>query len=147
MPDAQQLTVWHEICPSRALALLLIAASALACASLLLIDFPLMITAPAAAALCGLGILNLSRHALTKSADAIRAVRLVGTQKIEARTPAGTTREYAVLAGALLGPLIVLRLRATDRTRRRRSLVLLPDAMAPDSLRRLRVWLRWQLKQ
>ena len=60
------------------------------------------------------------------------------------RDGTGQWQEAEILPGSYVsGWLIVVILGAGGR--RRRSLVLLPDAAEAEELRRLRVWLRWRL--
>lgn len=144
MTAVEDLTRWHEVRVSLLLSLLLVAATLLGAASLLVIELPVWATLPAAFALVVAGVDSLRRHAWLRTPDACCSLRLVGMTKLEIRQRNGKSREYSIRAGTLIGPLIVLRLQATDRKKTPRKLVLMADALHPESRRRIRVWLNWR---
>ncbi|MGP1681757.1 MAG: protein YgfX [Giesbergeria sp.] len=128
--------------PSRvlALALTVMAGTALACAW---ISLPTPAFLPAAA---GIG-LAWGWHfalALQRGSSGLRTLELNAAGGARCQDALGQWHETEVLPGSYVsGCLIVVILGASGR--RRRSLVLLPDAAAAEDLRRLRVWLRWRL--
>lgn len=137
---SQTLTV--SLRPSRllALALTLIAAAALACAW---ISLPDLAFAPVAAGIALAWAWHLAQ-ALQRGRSAARTLELNATGGARCQDGQGQWLDAEILPGSYVsGWLIVLILGAGGR--RRRSLVLLPDAAATEELRRLRVWLRWRL--
>lgn len=89
------------------------------------------------------GVWTIRRHALRLGARAVVRLRFTGEETCEATHRDGSV-ESARIDGSshVLAGMVVLRLRQAGRLRKR-SIVLMPDAVAPDGLRRLRVRLRW----
>lgn len=123
-----------------ALALTAMAGTALACA---------WISVPGAAFLPIAAGITLAwawhcAQALQLQHSSLRELAFDTKGGVRCRDGLGSWQEAAILPGSYVSRwLIVLLLEAGDR--RRRSLVLSPDAAASDELRRLRVWLRWRL--
>lgn len=127
--------------PSRILALALTAmtGAALACAW---ISVPIAAFLPIAAGV----IIAWAWHcaqALLLRHSAVRALELDAKGGVRCQDGLGSWQEAAILSGSYASRWLVVLL--LGMAGRRRSLVLLPDAAAPDELRRLRVWLRWRL--
>jgi len=127
--------------PSRILALALttMAGAALACAW---ISVPIAAFVPIAAGV----ILAWAWHcaqALLLRRSAVRTLELDANGGVRCQDGLGNWQEAALLTGSYASRWLVVLMLGTAG--RRRSLVLLPDAAAPDELRRLRVWLRWRL--
>ena len=134
-----KLTVTLRPSPILALALTLMAGAALVCAW---ISLPGAAVAPAAAGITLAWAWHLAQ-ALQRSVRAARALELDAQGGARWLDGSGLWQEAEVLPSSYASDwLVVLNLRAV---RRRRSLVLLPDAAPPEELRRLRVWLRWRL--
>ena len=128
--------------PSRvlALALTLIAAAALACAW---VSLPGLAFAPIAAGIALAWAWHCAQ-ALQRGACATRTLELGAKGGVRFEDGQGEWQDAEILPDSYVsGWLIVVNLGAGGR--RRRSLVLLPDAAAAEDLRHLRVWLRWRL--
>ena len=128
--------------PSRvlALALTLMAAAALACAW---ISLPALAFAPVAAGVALAWTWHCAQ-ALQQGAGAVRTLELGVQGGVRLQDGRGAWQEAEILPDSYVsGWLIVVNMATGGR--RRRSLVLLPDAAAAEDLRRLRVWLRWRL--
>ena len=137
-----QTTLTVSLRPSRvlALALTLVAAAALVCAW---ISLPGLAFPPVAAGVALAWAWHLAQ-ALQRGKSATRTLELNAQGGARCQDGLGLWHDAKILPGSYVsGWLIVLILGASDR--RRRSLVLLPDAAAAEDLRRLRVWLRWRL--
>jgi len=137
---SQTLTV--SLRPSRvlALALTLMAATALACAWISLAT-PAFV--PVAAGI-GLAWGWHCAQALQRGSAGLRTLELNAKGGARCQDALGRWHEAEILPGSYVSAwLTVVNLGASGR--RRRSLVLLPDAAAAEDLRRLRVWLRWRL--
>jgi hypothetical protein len=130
-----------ELGPSRWLAAAVIVAHAGATAAALA-----GLPAPAAALVAaGLAISATEhcRRALLRSPLAIAALELDDGGAAAVAGPARDWSAARLLDAAVPAPwLAVVRLR--DALGRRRTAVVLPDALSPESFRRLRVWLRWR---
>jgi toxin CptA len=130
--------------PSRilALALTLMAGTALACAW---ISLPGLAFVPVAAGI----VLTWASHlaqALQRGGRAARALELDAQGRARWQDVSGQWQEAEILPSSYASDwLIVVNMRGSGR--RGRSLVLLPDSAAAEELRRLRVWLRWRLSR
>lgn len=128
--------------PSRALALALTAMSATAL-TCVWISLPALAFVPAAAGI-GLAWGWHCARALQRGRGGLRTLELNAQGGARYQDTSGQWREAEILPGSYVsGWIMVLNLGAGGR--RKRSLVLLPDAAAAGDLRRLRVWLRWRL--
>jgi hypothetical protein len=113
--------------------------AALACAW---ISLPQLAFLPVAAGILLAWTWHVAR-ALQRGKSAPRTLELNAKGGARCQDGTGQWQEAEILPGSYVsGWLIVLILGAG---RRRRSLVLLPDAAEAEELRRLRVWLRWRL--
>ncbi len=83
-------------------------------------------------------------QALQQRHSAVRTLELDAKGGVRCQDGLGNWQEATILPGSYVSRWLVV-LMLSENGRRRRSLVLLPDAAAPDELRRLRVWLRWRL--
>ena len=136
----EKLTIALRPSPILALALTLVAATALACAW---ISLPRAAFPPAAAGIALTWAWYVA-PALLWGRRAVRALEV--TENGDARWQDGTGQwnDAAILPGSYVSSwLVVVNLGATGG--RSRSLVLLQDCAAAGELRRLRVWLRWRL--
>ena len=128
--------------PSRilALALTLVAATALACAW---ISLPRAAFPPAAAGIALIWVWHVA-PALQRGKRAVRALEVAENGDARWQDGSGQWHEAGILPGSYVSNwLVVVNLGAAGG--RSRSLVLLQDCAAADELRRLRVWLRWRL--
>jgi toxin CptA len=83
------------------------------------------------------------RRALHRSALAVSALELDAGGGVAVAGPASDWSPARLLDAAVPVPwLAVVSLR--DGLGRRRTAVVLPDSLAPEAFRRLRVWLRWR---
>ena len=102
--------------------------------------------APAAAIVAaGLvaSVIEHVRRALHRSALAVAALELDAGGGVAVAGPASDWSPARLVDAAVPVPwLAVVSLR--DGLGRRRTAVVLPDAVAPEAFRRLRVWLRWR---
>jgi len=83
------------------------------------------------------------RRALLRSPLAIAEFELEADGRVAVAEPAGHWAAARVLDAAVPAPwlaVVVLR----DALDRRRTAIVLPDAVEADAFRRLRVWLRWR---
>lgn len=84
------------------------------------------------------------RRALQRDRGAVRRLRLMADGALEVGFNDGRWEVCDVRAASFVTRwLVIVRLQGTEGAR---SLVLLPDGLAPDQHRRLRVWLRWCVK-
>jgi toxin CptA len=135
-----KLTVSLRASPILALALTLVAASALACSWIAL---PGPAFAPVAAGIALAWAWHLET-ALQRGRRAARALELDAQGDARWQDGSGLWQEAEILPSSYASNwLIVVNLRG--RGGRGRSMVLLPDSAAAEELRRLRVWLRWRL--
>lgn len=136
----QTLTV--SLRPSRilALALTVIAGTALACAW---ISLPRLALAPIALGIALAWVWHIAQ-ALQRSPSALHTLEINATGGARCEDGRGRWREADILPDSYVSSwLIVLILGINGR--RYRSLVLLPDAATAEQLRRLRTWLRWRV--
>ena len=137
--------VWHALQPSRALAALLAAITLLAASTVLVLDGPLWFLIPLAGLVFAFSVYVIRRQAYFEALDAIQAFRLTGGGMVEAQFADGSFRDLTVMRSTtLLGPLILLRLASDDGFGKVLSLIVLPDSLPGESVRQLRVWLRWK---
>ena len=134
----QTLTV--PLRPSRvlALALTIVAGTALACAW---ISLPHLAFPPIAAGIALAWAWHLAQ-ALQWSRSALHVLEFDAKGGVRCRDAQGLWHEAEILPGAYVSVWLILLILGTSSGRR--SLVLLPDAATGDELRRLRVWLRWR---
>ncbi len=133
----------YPLGPSRYLAAILTVGHLSVAALLLFLDFSPAWKIPALALLLVSLIYEL-RVALRFGVHAVTAFRVAKDGAISIRSQSGEWRGCAVLDSSYVTAfLTVVNLRATGE-RRVRSVIILPDCMAADDYRRLRVWLRWR---
>jgi len=130
-----------ELGPSRWLAVAVIVAHAAAAAAALA-----GLPASAAAIVTAGLVLSATEHcrrALLHSGLAVAALELDASGDAAVAGPARDWTAARLLDAAVPAPwLAVVRLR--DAAGQRRTAIVLPDAVAPEPFRRLRVWLRWR---
>lgn len=129
--------------PSRLLALLLGCACLGAVALVLLLPLPGWGKALALAVMLGSGWHALRRHAWLRAPQSILGIEVNVRGELRCSTPGQDWQLADVLGSSTVTPwLVVLNLRFEGR-RLARHVVLLPDSADAESLRQLRVWLRW----
>ena len=122
--------------PSRLLGLLLAGMAALSLTAIYLAAIPAAIQMPMGLVVLGLSVWGWRRAGL------LEALQMTADGMLQCRDGDGEWRDVEVLGDSLASPaLIVLRYRL--EMRRVRTRVLLPDSADAESLRRLRVLLRW----
>jgi toxin CptA len=130
-----------QLGPSRWLAATVIVAHAAALAAAVA-GLPAPAAAIVAAGLAASAVEHV-RRALHRSPLAVAALELDADGGAAVAGPAGDWSPARVADAAVPVPwLAVLSLR--DALGRRRTAVVLPDSLAPEPFRRLRVWLRWR---
>lgn len=136
---SQSLTV--SLRPSRvlALALTVMAVTALACAW---ISLPRLASAAVAAGIV-LAWAWYFAQALQRSPSALRTLELNPAGGARCEDSLGRWREAEILPGSYVSSWLIVVILGING-RRERSLVLLPDAAPAEELRRLRIWLRWR---
>ena len=133
----------YAIGPSRVLAAVLLLSHCSIAGLLVYLDLATIWTATA------LGLLLCSlvyetRIALRAGNGAVVALRIAGDSRFSIGLRDGHWLECEVLGSTTVTAfLTVINLRVSGE-RRMRSVVILPDCMAPEDYRRLRVWLRWR---
>jgi len=133
--------VWHELRASRQLAGVLGTITLLALLAALLIEAPLWLRAGLAVTVLISGGRSLIHHALRRGNTAITAVRLNPKGTMETRDRAGRVQPFPLHPrSTLLGSIILLRNTRPFAP----AIILLPDALSPDSQRQIRAWLRWK---
>lgn len=85
----------------------------------------------------------LQRHVLMRAPATIVALTLRGDGVLEYHRRDGTSACAKVLPDSSAFVFLIVLLLETEETRKRRALVILPDALPPEALRQLRIWLRW----
>ena len=134
----------YRIAPSWRLAAILISGHGGVAVLVLPLDISMVWKLAIFAVLVASLVYELRATALRLSAKAFVALRVSPDNVFSARMRGGEWREYEVLGSTYVtSALTVLILRASG-ARRVRSVVLLPDSMAADEFRRLRMWLRWR---
>ena len=129
--------------PSWILAAILAVAHGAAIAAVVVVEMPLWLTFVVMVAL----IANLSlelRHASLRMPDAVVAIEVSSDNVLSIQTRRGVWLEYEVLGNTyVLSFLAILNLKQTDSGASKR-VVILPDSIAAEDFRKLRVWLRWK---
>ena len=129
--------------PSWILAAILAVAHGAAIAAVVVVEMPLWLTFVVMVAL----IANLSlelRHASLRMPDAVVAIEISSGNVLSIQTRRGEWLEYEVLGNTyVLSFLTILNLKQTDSGASKR-IVILPDSIAAEDFRKLRVWLRWK---
>lgn len=134
-----------EVClrPSAALTLALSAGHGTAIAALFPLDLPAAAKVLLGLALLASAVASIARHAWLQGSKASVKLRVGSDLGAELETRAGEKIAGRVLPYSLVHPwLLVVRV-APHGGGRERSVVLLPDSADADSLRALRVVLRW----
>lgn len=135
-----------ELRPSARLAAALIAAHLLAAATVLTLSLPAWSRLGLFAAVVFSAVPSLRRHALRSSAEACTALEVHRDGSVQWRLRSGAVRDGRLLGDTFVTPLLtVVRLRRGDNGRRE-AVVLFPDSAEADSLRALRVWLRFNVE-
>lgn len=125
-----------ELKPSRRLGLLLLGMATLAGLALLLTDIPAGIAFALGSAVTGLGVWGWRR------ASPMMSLRIAADGRLQCLDGRAEWGDVKVLDDSFVSSgLIVLRYRTADR--RVHALTLLSDSADADSLRRLRMSLRW----
>lgn len=84
------------------------------------------------------------RNALMRDADAVVAIGIAADNALSIQTRRGDWVDCTVRGDTYVASfLVVLNLRRLDNERRK-SVVILPDAIDAEDFRKLRVWLRWK---
>ena len=134
----------YVITPSRRLAAILAIGHGAVTVPVLLLDIPPSWKIAICALLVASLVYELRSSALRLSAAAFVVLRISSDNVLSGQMRNGEWRDYEVLGSTYVtSALTVMILRAAG-ARRARSVVLLPDSMAADEFRRLRVWLRWR---
>lgn len=133
----------YTLFPSRYLAVLLCVAHGAALAAVIALPLAVAMQLALAALLLGNLVYQLRRSVWLSAPSAVLAFRFEGDQVLL------DTRDGVQLSGTLLGsslatPLLTILNVLPQGTRLARSVLLLPDSMGAESLRQLRVYLRWQ---
>jgi toxin CptA len=130
--------------PSPLLFVLLAGMHGFAAAILLVLPIPLWFKMAAVAILLASFVFYAWRDALRSVSHAIRAVRLSPECACSVQSGQAEWAEAKLLDSSFVAPyLTVLNLRIAGN-RLARHVVILPDAVDPDSFRKLRVLLRWK---
>lgn len=130
--------------PSRLLATLLALAHGAAIAIILLVSIPQWLQALAVTCLAVQLFIVLRRHALLRAPDSLVAIEIHSDNTISVQMRRGEWSNCTVLGDSYVTAyLVVLNLRQAD-SRAVKRVVILPDGIDAEELRRLRVWLRWR---
>ena len=130
--------------PSLILAAILLAAHGAAIAVIAVVSMPLWLQLSAIAALAASLTFNIRQAALLRSPDAVIAIEIASDNTFSIQTRRGDWLECEVLGNTYVSSfLTILNLRQTDNGAVRRA-VILPDSIAAEDFRQLRVWLRWK---
>ena len=130
--------------PSRALMWLLAGVHVLGAGALWLAPLGAVWAVAGSLALGGHFVWVLRQHAWRSAAGSIVELELREDCSVSARSRAGRWLGYEVSGTSFVSPhLTVLNLHA-DAPWRARSVLITPDSLDADSVRRLRVWLRWR---
>jgi len=114
-----------------------------AIAALAVASMPMPAKALAICAILWTGIRETRRHALRTGKDACVALRFRQAGRCEVLCRDGKCIEGKIHDGSYVLPgLTIVRVLQQGRPRSF-TVVLLPDAVSADAMRRLRVWLRW----
>lgn len=134
---------YFKLRPSRLLAALLSLVSVLSLVSLWLLPLPMpVMSALTAAILYGVGSCLLRDAGLRRTHSCV-AFRLEDREQIVLVLRNGMHLPGRISPDSLVTPYLVLLNVALSEQRGERSLRIMPDAMGPDSIRRLRVALEW----
>lgn len=128
------------------LALLLAAAHAGAMAAIVVLPLAWWLRLAACSLLLVSGAIMISRHALLKTSDSIVGLQLRRDGSCHLQLSNQRSMSGKLCPGWFASPLMIVLQIACPGQRWRRSITLLPDAVEPDSLRRMRVFLRFAVE-
>lgn len=130
--------------PSRLLAAVLGGAHLVAAAALWLAAVPVVYALVCSVALSVHLVWVVRRDALCIDSHALVELDVDDDGSVFASTRAGVRRDYRVCGSSFVSPLLaVLNLR-TEGRRWTHHILIVADSVDAESLRRLRVWLRWR---
>lgn len=129
---------------SRRLAALLIAAHLLAAGGLIASGVDRVVCGALLLPLAGSLMFHLRRHAWLSDSRAVVAVALSDSLDCEAEERNGRAFAGSVLGTTFVAPWLVVINLESERRGLPRVIVVMPDAVDPESFRALRVWLRWR---
>ena len=132
---------------SARLALLLAAAHAGAIASIAVLPLAWWLQLAGCSLILVSGAIMISRNALLKTSDSIIGLQLRRDGSCHLQLPDQRSISGELCPGWFASPLMIVLQIACPGQRWRRSITLLPDAVEPDSLRRLRVFLRFAVER
>jgi toxin CptA len=137
-------TLTVAVGPSRQLTILVTGMHGFAAAMCWLVPLPLWLAAMLMPLVVASAGYHLGRDGLRSLPAALVALRLHADRRCEFQTRSGAWQEAELLGSSFVSPfLTVLNLQPAGR-RFARHLVILPDALASEDFRRLRVWLKWR---
>ena len=130
--------------PSWGLAAILLIAHGAAIAVIAAVDMPLWLKLIAFAALFLNCLLEVRRTALLLPPDAVVAIEISSDNVLTIQTRRGDWLECEVLGSTyVMSCLAIVNLKHTDSGASRR-IAILPDSIAAEDFRQLRIWLRWK---
>lgn len=132
-----------ELRPSRRLAHWMLLIHGTAAFAWLALPLSALLKAVGAALITASLMAVMHRHVTGRHRHFIQALALVDRSHVQVRDGENGWMLADVLGSSTVTPqLTVLNLQLA-KTAQRRHLVLLPDSLAPEAYRQLRVWLRW----
>lgn len=135
--------LYVTVAASRKLAWILVGLHGVAIAALVIASIPMPAKVGAICAIIWTGIRETRRHALRVGKDACVALRFRQAGRCEVLCRDGKRIEGRIHGGSYVLPgLTIVRVLQQGRPRSL-TVLLLPDAVSADAMRRLRVWLRW----
>jgi len=135
--------LYVTVAASRKLVWVLVGLHGAAIAALAAASMPMPAKVVAIGAILWTGIRETRRHALRVGKDACVALRFRQAGRCEVLCRDGKRIEGNIHGGSYVLPaLTIVRLLQQGRSSSF-TVVLLPDAVSADAMRRLRVWLRW----
>ncbi|MDT8363217.1 MAG: protein YgfX [Nitrosomonas sp.] len=112
---------------------------------------PMTLNYPVVITVCAILLLTLSlvyylqRYAWLLSAQSIVSLHLTARTTCQVRLLSNDCLDCAIDVGTtFVAPYLTVLSLKTNRIFRRRTVVILPDSVDPESFRQLRVWLRWK---
>jgi hypothetical protein len=131
-----------ELKPSRRLALLLAALYLTAAASVSVLPISPLIKLPGILMIAWAATVSIRHHALLMTAKSFQSLVLLTDGGIEALRVDGECLKAEVSPQSTLFPWLVVLLLKTPARRSPQAVLILPDSLTADELRKLRSWLR-----
>jgi toxin CptA len=130
--------------PSRILTILLAISHGLTVAIVALLDVPLSARLLGGAVVVVAGAYSIRRDARLLGAQSVREIRAKSDGHVELGLSNGSRATGRWAQGSFVTPVLTVALIRLDSNRKLRRIAILPDMLAADSFRELRIYLKWK---